>query len=211
VAPVQAEEAWEGSTLISRIRGQLVHKEIDRAMIATPGGVTYELLIPASVFETLPALGEELELHAALLAREDGLELFGFRNELERQLFLKLKSASGVGSRLALALLSAMSAGQLVEAIRSRDLPRLQSVNGVGKKKAERIALELGDKLEDMAAIAVETKPEAALVDSAVSALMALGYGRADAEGAVRSVLKNRGPGEHDVGSVVREALAGMP
>jgi Holliday junction DNA helicase RuvA len=189
----------------------LVHKEIDRAVIATPGGVAYELLIPASLFEALPSLGEEVELHAALLAREDGLELFGFRSEVERQLFLKLKSASGVGPRLALTLLGAMSAGQLVEAIRSRDLARLQSVNGVGRKKAERIALELGDKLEEIAAATVAVEPETGLVESAVSALMALGYGRVDAEGAVRNVLRNRSPAPGDVESLVREALAGMP
>lgn len=194
--------------MISRVRGVLVRKEIDRAEIATRGGVTYELQIPASVFEALPAVGEDVELFTALVAREDGLELFGFQGELERQLFLRLRSASGIGPRLALTLLSAMSAGQLVEAIRGRDLGRLQTVSGVGRKKAERIAIELGDKLEDMAAAAAAVEPESALVESAVAALVALGYSRGEAEGAVRNVLRNRDGAALGLESVVREALA---
>lgn len=194
--------------MISRLRGELVRKEIDQVEIATASGVTYELSIPASAFPGLPRLGDEVELHAVLLMREDGLDLFGFRSPLERLVFLKLKSASGVGPRLALALLSAMSAGQLIEAIRGRDLGRLQAVSGVGKKKAERIALELGDKLEDLVADAVAVEPETALVESSVSALMSLGYSRVEAEGAVRGVLKDRDGAGRDVESLVREALA---
>jgi Holliday junction DNA helicase RuvA len=186
----------------------LVRKDIDRVEITTPGGVTYDLLIPASLFETLPRVGRELELHAALVAREDGLDLFGFQGELERQLFSRLTTASGVGPRLALTMLGAMSAAQLVEAIRGKDLTRLQTVNGVGRKKAERIALELGDKLDDMAAATVEAEPEVALVEPAVSALMALGYSRSEAEGAVRNVLRDRDGAEHEVETLVREALA---
>ncbi len=199
---------WEESLVISRIRGELLRKEIDRAELATPGGVTYEVHIPASVFESLPRVGAELELHVALLGRDDGLDLYGFSDELERNLFLRLQSASGIGPRLALTLLGAMSAPQLVEAIRGRDVGRLQGVSGVGKKKAERIALELGDKLEDMAPAAVAAEPETALVESAVSGLRALGYGRPEAERAVRRVLRDRDAGEHGVESLVREALA---
>jgi Holliday junction DNA helicase RuvA len=197
--------------LISRVRGKLVKKEIDRAELQTAGGVTYELAIPGTVYEVLPKIGESVELFAALIGREDGLELFGFRSELERQLFLRLKSASGIGPRLALTLLSAMSASQLVEAIRGRDLGRLQTVNGVGKKKAERIAVELADKLEDMAvATAVEVEPETATVESVVAALMALGYSRAEGEIAARNVLRRRDGSEPDVEVLVREALAGL-
>lgn len=197
--------------MISRVRGQLILKEIDRAEIRTPGGVTYELAIPTTVFEALPKVGEEIELFAALIGREDGLELFGFRGELERQLFLRLKSASGIGPRLALTLLSAMSATQLVEAIRGRDLGRLQTVSGVGRKKAERITVELADKLEDMAvAVAVEAEPQAATIESVVAALMALGYSRAEGEAAARNVLRGRDGDQGDVEALVREALAGL-
>ncbi len=194
--------------MISRIRGQLVHKEIERLEVSTAGGVTYELYIPASAFADLPAIGHEVELHVVLVGREEGLELYGFVGELERQLFLRLKSASGVGPRLALALLGSMSAGQLVEAIRNRDLGRLQTVTGVGRKKAERIALELGDKLDGLVATAVDVEPETDLVESTVAALMALGYSRVEAEAAVRGALKDRDGSGRDVESLVRQALA---
>ncbi len=196
--------------MISRIRGKLLAKAVDRAEVVTSGGVAYELNIPATLYERLPRLGAEVELHAALVAREDGLELFGFQNQLERRLFLRLQSASGVGPRLALALLGAMSAEQLIAAIRERDLSRLQSVSGVGKKKAERIALELADKLEDMAAGAVIEGREGTLLEAAVSALMALGYSRGESEGAVRRVLTRRDGNGLGVENLVREALAGM-
>lgn len=195
--------------MISRLSGKLVAKEIDRAEVATPGGVTYELQIPAVVFESLPRVGEQVDLHVALIAREDALELFGFRNGSERDLFLRLQSASGVGPRLALTMLGAMSTGRLIEAIRGRDLGQLQTVNGVGKKKAERIALELGDKLEDMAAEAAVSEPESLQVESAVSALVALGYPRAEAEKAVRGVMKDR-DGGLEVEGIVREALTAL-
>jgi len=196
--------------LISRIRGKLLAKAIDRAEVVTSGGVAYELNIPATLYERLPRLGAEVELHAALVAREDGLELFGFQNQLGRRLFLRLQSASGVGPRLALALLGAMSTEQLIAAIRERDLIRLQSVSGVGKKKAERIALELADKLEDMAAGAVVEGREGTLLEAAVSALMALGYSRGESDGAVRRVLARRDGNGLGVENLVREALAGM-
>lgn len=194
--------------MISRLRGELVHKEIDRADVATPGGVTYELRIPAQVFEGLPPVGAEVELRVVLLGRDDGLDLYGFRSELERQLFLRLQSASGVGPRLALTLMSSMSAGQLVEAIRGRDLGRLQTVSGVGKKKAERIAVELGDKFEDMVAATAEVEPEAGRVDAVAGALVALGYARPEAEAAVRKVLRNRDGAEAGTERLVKEALA---
>ncbi len=152
-------------------------------------------------------VNRELELHAALLGRDDGLELYGFKEVLERDLFLRLQSASGIGPRLALTLLGSMSAPQLVEAIRGRDVGRLQMVSGVGKKKAERITVELADKLDDMVAASVAAEPESALVDSAVSALIALGYARTEAESAVRRVLRDRDGAEHAVESLVKEAL----
>lgn len=196
--------------MISRVRGVLVAKEVDRVEIATAGGVSYELQIPSSAYEALPRQGQEVELHAALIGREDGLELYGFRDVLERQLFIRLQSASGVGPRLALTMLSAMHASQLVDAIRGRDLARLCTVSGVGKKKAERIALELGDKLEDMVVAAAQVEPESATVESAVSALVALGFSRTEAEGAVRIAVRGRDEGARDVESLVREALAGL-
>lgn len=199
---------WGGSVVISRIEGRLVHKEIERVEVETAGGVTYELFIPASVFEGLPAVGHEVQLHVVLVGREEGLELYGFQTELGRRLFSRLRTASGVGPRLALALLGSMSAGQLVEAIRNRDLGRLQTVNGVGKKKAERIAIELGDKLEGLVEETVEVRGESGLVESTVAALLALGYSRVQAEAAIRDILKGMDGSGHDVESLVRRALA---
>lgn len=196
--------------MISKIRGELTRKEIDRAEISTSGGVSYELQIPSTVFESLPRVGEKVELHTALISREDALELYGFRNELERALFIRLCSASGVGPKLALTMLSSMNVARLIEAIRNRDLGQLQTVSGVGKKKAERIALELADKLEDMAAVAVQEEPAGALVEAAVSALVALGYSRSEAEVAVRKVTKNRDGAGAEVEVVVREALTAL-
>lgn len=194
--------------MISRIRGRLVHKEIERVEVSTAGGVTYELFIPASVFENLPTVGHEVDLYVVLVGREDGMELYGFETELGRRLFTRLRSASGVGPRLALALLGSMSASQLVESIRNRDLGRLQMVNGVGKKKAERIAVELGDKLEGLVEESVEVQAESGLVESTVAALLALGYSRVEAEAAVRGIMKGLDGTGHDVESLVRRALA---
>lgn len=196
--------------MISKIRGELTRKEIDRAEISTSGGVSYELQIPSTVFESLPRVGEKVELHTALISREDALELYGFQNELERALFTRLCSASGVGPKLALTMLSSMNVARLIEAIRNRDLGQLQTVSGVGRKKAERIALELADKLEDMAAVAVQKEPADALVEAAVSALVALGYSRSEAEVAVRKVTKNRDGAGAEVEVVVREALTAL-
>lgn len=194
--------------MISRIAGRLVYKDIDRVEVETAGGVTYELFIPASVFEGLPAVGHEVQFHVVLVGRDDGLELYGFQTELGRRLFSKLRSASGVGPRLALTLLGSMSAGQLVEAIRNRDLGRLQMVNGVGKKKAERIAIELGDKLDGLVEETVDVRSESGLVESTVAALLALGYSRLEAEAAIRDILKGLDGSGHDVESLVRRALA---
>ena len=196
--------------VISRVIGTLVAKEIDRVEVATAGGVVYELDIPASVYERLPGVGDDVQLHCALIGREDGLELFGFATELERRLFLRLQSASGVGPRLALTLLGSLAAERLIEAIRGRDLSRLQTVSGVGKKKAERIVVELADKLDDMAGEAIAARPEGARAEAAVRALVALGYTQSAAESAVRGALKAVDGKGTDVEALVRRALAGL-
>lgn len=196
--------------MISRVRGSLVGKEVDRAEVATSGGVVYELQIPASVYEALPNVGQEVELFAALVARDDGLDLYGFQSGLERRLFLRLQSASGIGPRLAITLLGTLTAEQLIDAIRERDLSRLRTVSGVGKKKAERIVLELADKLEDMAASAIAARPRGARGEAAVEALIALGYSRTDAQSAVRRVLQEGDGKGMDVEVLVKRALAGL-
>lgn len=158
---------------------------MDRVEVMTDAGVGYELQIPTALLDRLPDEGQRVELDCALVVRDDALELFGFGSGTERELFLRLQGASGVGPRLALALLGSLSTGRLVEAIRSKDHSALQTVSGVGRKTAERIAVELADKLDDLAAEEPVGVAAGTGSRSAVDALVALGYGRGESEKAV--------------------------
>ena len=191
--------------MISRIAGRLTVRDLDRVEVMTGGGVGYEISIPRTIFEKLPPLGRDIELLTLQVVRDDGLFLFGFLEESDRMVFSRLMSASGVGPRLALALLSAMSTPRLVRAIRERDLPTLTGVSGVGKKTAERIALELSGKLDDVP-IVVEKRPSGAGVDEALKALTVLGYAPVEAERALRAVLHK--DGAKGVSDLIRAALA---
>ncbi len=191
--------------MISRVSGRLVARDLDRVEVMTPGGVGYEISIPLSVFEKLPHVGQQVELRTYQVVREDGVFLFGFLEEAERLVFARLLTASGVGPRLAIALLSALPAPRLVRAIRERDIATLTSVSGVGKKTAERIALDLAGRLDDLP-ITVEARPSGEGVEEAIKALTVLGYSPVDAERALRAVLK--GNGAKDVQSLIRAALA---
>ncbi len=140
--------------MIARLKGTLAAKGIDRVEIMTAGGVGYELLIPLSVLESLPRVGEEVSLHTALIVKEDAWQLYGFGGAEDRMLFNTLLGASGVGGALALGLISALGSGRVVRAIRDRDFATLQGVPRVGKKVAERLCVELGDKMKDFSAAA---------------------------------------------------------
>lgn len=189
--------------MIRRVVGRLLHKGPDGVEVMTSGGVSYELWVPATLLDRLPEVGQEVELHCALVAREDSLQLFGFGSSRDRTLFLRLQNASGVGPRLALALLGQLPGDRVIQAIRGSDHQVLQSVSGVGRKMAERIALELKDRLDDLAVEEAEPLTAGA---SAVDALRALGYGQSEAEAAVaraRRELDGRGTTEE----LVRAAL----
>jgi holliday junction DNA helicase RuvA len=179
--------------VISRIRGTLVVRDMDRAEVMTPGGVAYEVAIPLTVFERLPKLGQEVELRTFQVVREDAVLLFGFLDDTERTVFARLLTASGVGPRLALALLSALSADRVVRAIRQRDIAALTAVSGVGKKTAERLALDLAGKLDDirLAGGLGTSAPPAA--EEAARALVVLGFPAVDAERAVRESVQAEG------------------
>lgn len=192
--------------MISRVRGRLVHKEEGAVEVMTGSGVGYELVVPATLLDRLPPLGNEVELHAALVVRDDALELFGFGSARDRELFLRLQGASGVGPRVALALLGALPVGRLVRAIRSKEHAVLQSVSGVGRKKAERIALELADKLDDLAGEEPGLGEEPASA-AAVQALRTLGYAAAQAEEAVSRALVSLDGRQVDVEELIRRAL----
>jgi Holliday junction DNA helicase RuvA len=179
--------------MISRITGTLVARGIDRIEVMTAGGIGYTIQIPLGVLEGLPRPGERVDLFTALVVKEDGWQLFGFGMESDRALFHTLLGASGVGPALALGLLSALGAGRVVRAIRERDLPTLQSAPRVGKKIAERLCVELGDKVKEFAGDAGGTAADPSLdggAADAVRALVQLGYTQPEAEKAVRKAVE---------------------
>jgi holliday junction DNA helicase RuvA len=194
--------------MISQVSGTLVTKELERVDVATPGGVTYELLIPLGVYETLPRAGEPVVLHTHLVVKEDSWQLFGFSTPFERRVFQRVLNAKGVGPSLALGLLSTLSAERLIRAIQARDVATLQSVPRVGRKKAEQLILDLADKLTDLQ---VSGGPSSARVEGvgaedAIRALVSLGYTPADAERAVRQAIDEGGRGM-GAAELIRSAL----
>jgi Holliday junction DNA helicase RuvA len=196
--------------MIARVKGALIAKGVDRIEVMTSGGVGYLLQIPLGVLESLPRVGDAVELHTALVVKEDGWALYGFSTDHDRALFNTLTSASGVGPALALGLLSALGAGRVVRAIRERDLTTLQSAPRVGKKIAERLCVELGDKMKEFAggeAIASGPALDGGAAD-AVRALVSLGYSQADAERAVRKALD--GKPASGTADLVRAGLAAL-
>lgn len=190
--------------MIAAVRGTLTARTGDRVVVATPSGVSYELAVPLGVLERLPRDGAEVDLQTVLVVREDGWLLFGFDREHERQVFQRLLTATGVGPRLALALLSTLGGGRVVAALKGADLAALCTVPGIGKKTAERIVLELKDRLGDLTAPG-DVPARAPAADQAVQALMNLGYGATDADRAVRAAVARDGavqPAE-----IIRRAL----
>lgn len=178
--------------MISRIRGTLLRRDLEGCEIMTAGGVAYEIEIPLSTFERLPREGAEIELRTYQLFREDAQLTYGFLDESERALFSRLLTASGVGPKLALAMLSRMAPDRLARAITERDIAGLRQIPGLGTKKAERLVLELGDKLQDLAfagGAGSGARAAGRAAEEAVAALVALGYSSSDAGHAVRGVL----------------------
>ena len=180
--------------MISRLRGVLLRRQIGVAEVMTQGGVAYEVQIPLTVFERLPKEGDNVELRTYQVVREDAIELFGFMDDAERAVFSRLLTASGVGPRLAVSILSAMSPERVVRAIVERDIAALRQIPGLGTKKAERLALELADRLDDIAITAAGSgRSGGPGFEEAVHALVALGYSNADAASAVRKVIDEQG------------------
>ena len=202
-----------GLHLIAQLSGKLIQKQ-PNSIIVDVGGVGYDVTIPVSTFYELGEPGSDVTLKIHTHVREDALQLFGFWTAREKDLFLKLTSVSGVGPKLAITMLSGMPAGELIIAITNNDLPRLTSIPGVGRKTAERVVVELRDK---MAVISLEAREadrtasremapgEAAVRDDTISGLMALGYPKAIAERAVSFALREEG--ERTIEAVLRRAL----
>ena len=194
--------------MISRVTGRLVAKDLERVEIATAGGVAYELAVPLSTFEALPAVNSEVTLYTDLVIRDDEWALFGFATLLDRRVFRRLRGATGVGPSLALGMLSRFAADRLVRAIRERDVATLQTVPRVGRKKAQQLVLDLADKLDDLlAGDGAAPFAGGTAADDAMRALVSLGYTVAEAEKAVHKALEGA---EHvpAVPDLIRSALA---
>jgi Holliday junction DNA helicase RuvA len=189
--------------VIASVRGTLAVRDPSGVVVETPGGVGYLIEVPLGTFERLPAEGTPVHLLTELVVREDAWMLFGIDGAVERAVFRRLMGAAGVGARLALAILSTLGAERAVRAIRDKDLAVLASVSGIGRKKAERIVLELGDRLDDLPAAAPVASPAA----DAVRALMALGYPAAQADAAVRGAAES---GTLETAALVRRALTDL-
>lgn len=183
--------------MIAHITGKLVQK-LPNSVIIDIGGLGYELSVPLSTFYDLSDIGTDVSLHAYTYVREDALQLFGFRTEREKKLFLQLISVSGIGPKLAITVLSGLSVEELIQAIRTSDLARLVGIPGVGKKTAERMLLELKDKMRLFASPELEGQLPNGVVaqkgdavrEDVISALVNLGYQKIAAEKAVISALK---------------------
>lgn len=197
--------------MIRRIRGELLGRAASAIEVLTGDGIGYEISVPLGLAGRLPPEGSEVELHTVLIVRDDAHELFGFETARDRELFQRLRVPSGVGPRLALAILGALPPERVVRAIRAKDHRTLQTVSGVGKKTAERIVIELADKLDDLGDMGDDPLPGGGPAAAAVQALRGLGYPRAQAETAVSRALQGlaEGGGAADVDAeeLVRHAL----
>jgi Holliday junction DNA helicase RuvA len=192
--------------MIAHLRGKLLTKHPNQVIVET-SGVGYEVNISVPTFSELPANGSEVALHIHTHVREDVIALYGFLRPAEKQLFEKLMTVSGIGAKLAITILSGMAADEMAAAIRGNDLARLTRIPGIGKKTAERMVLELRDKLPPAAGTSTPTVPAMSAVEEDVlSALMNLGYQRAAAEKALASVIKKGGSFD----AMFREALASL-
>jgi len=192
--------------MIAHLRGQLLAKHPNQAIVET-GGVGYDVTISVPTFSDLPSINSEVSLHIHTHVREDVIALYGFLRPAEKQLFEKLLTVSGIGPKLAITILSGMAADDMVGAIRGNDVARLTRIPGIGKKTAERMVLELRDKLPPpQAAGQAPVAPALTPVEEDVlSALLNLGYPRAAAEKAVAGAVKAGKSASFD--TLFREAL----
>lgn len=189
--------------MIAHLSGKLLFKQAT-SVILDVSGVGYEVTIPVSIFYDMEEPGADIQLRIYTHVREDALQLFGFRTARERELFLQLISVTGIGPKLAITMLSGMSADEMINAIRQNNLARLTSVPGVGRKTAERLVIELRDKVNNLASPALDeqiagdpsTTPAPSggdIRDDALSALINLGYPKAQAEKALTAALGEGG------------------
>ena len=194
--------------MISRLKGILLTRDPDGIEVETAGGVVYEVGVPLTVLQRLPGPGGGVELRTVQVVTDSAISLYGFIDDVERTLFQRLLTASGVGASLALKLMSAYSAPRLARALVEKDLAALQQVSGVGRKKAEKLVVELADKVADLAVgeAGISGVAAGAGGQEAVQALVALGYAFADADKAVRLALEEGSPASAE--ELIRKALS---
>ena len=201
--------------MIAHLSGTLLAKQAN-TVILDVGGVGYEVTIPLSTFYDLEEAGATIALRIYTYVREDALQLYGFKTARERELFLRLISVSGIGPKLGITMLSGMSADEIIASIRTNNLARLTSIPGVGRKTAERLVLDLRDKIAALSSPALEeefgaqtgaTAPSTAdaIRDDALSALVNLEYPKAAAEKAVSTAIAEGG--DLSVELILRRAL----
>lgn len=204
--------------MIGRLRGTLIEKQPPEILLEV-GGVGYELQLPMTCFYELPPIGEDVILHTHFVVREDAQLLYGFVNKRTRALFRELLKANGVGPKLALAILSGMSASQFVSAVEREEIGLLVKIPGVGKKTAERLVVEMKDRLKGwsegalftpftdaMTTLPGDADKPSSVEDEAISALLALGYKPQQASLVVSKIYKS----DMTVEAVIREALRSM-
>ena len=197
--------------MIAYLSGKLLEKQTTTVIIDV-GGVGYEVSIPLSTFYELGDVGSDVSLRIYTNVREDAIQLFGFKTLRERELYLRLISVQGIGAKSGITMLSGMSADEIIMAIRSNDLARLTSIPGVGRKTAERLVIELRDKVGEMSgdgsaldAASRKAMPSDAVFEDALSALINLGYQRNAAEKALNQASQEGT--EISVQKLLRRAL----
>ncbi|HET6176930.1 MAG TPA: Holliday junction branch migration protein RuvA [Candidatus Sulfotelmatobacter sp.] len=194
--------------MIAHLRGKLLAKHPNQAIVET-AGVGYDVTISVPTFSDLPATGAEVALHIHTHVREDLIALYGFLRASEKLLFEKLITVSGIGPKLAITILSGMAGDEMVGAIRGNDIARLTRIPGIGRKTAERMALELRDKLPPVTPTSAPAVPAMNVVEEDVlSALVNLGYQRVAAEKALAAATRSGKGGSFD--AMFREAMAAL-
>jgi Holliday junction DNA helicase RuvA len=192
--------------MIAHLRGKLIHKEPGQAIVEC-AGVGYDVTISVPTFTALPGVGGEASLFIHTQVSEDAIALFGFMEREEKRLFERLITVSGVGPKLAVKMLSGLSSERTVQAIKAQDHAQLVRIPGVGKKLAERLVVELKDKLDDFAVAPIPSVVQGAAVDDVLSALVNLGYQRPAAEKAIEQAVSKEKSLAGDFDGLFRAAL----
>jgi Holliday junction DNA helicase RuvA len=192
--------------MIAHLRGTLIHKQPGQAIVEA-AGVGYDVTISVPTFTALPSVGAEAALHIHTVVREDQIALFGFLDREEKRLFERLITVTGVGPKLAITILSGLSAERTVQAIRGQEHAQLTRIPGVGKRLAERLVVELKDKLDDFAVAPAPSALRGAAVEDVLSALVNLGYQRPAAEKAIEHAIGKDNALAADFDGLFRGAL----